>query len=104
MAHACDLETSLYLYLDASRVQMDKARKEIGLPPSRFIWMDLMSGSPVLLMDHWSRFSKSGVVGDPTLATKEKGQEIFEAVVEGLVGLVKDFKGCSRDARQDMHL
>lgn len=94
---------SLYLYLDSSRVQMDKARKEIGLPSSRFFWMDLMSSSPVLLMDHWSRFSKSGIVGDPTLATKEKGQKIFEAVVEALVELVKDFKGYSRDAREDMH-
>ena len=103
MAHACELETSLYLYLDSSRVQMEKARKEIGLPSSRFIWMDLMSSSPVLMMDHWSRFSKSGVVGDPTLATKEKGEKIFEAVVEALIELVKEFGGCKRDTRQDMH-
>lgn len=103
MAHACELETSLYLYLDSSRVQMDKARKEIGLPSSRFIWMDLMSSSPVLLMDHWSRFSKSGVVGDPTLATKEKGKKVFEAVVEALVELVKEFRDCRRNTRQDMH-
>jgi creatinine amidohydrolase len=103
MAHACELETSVYLYLDASRVQMEKARKEIGLPSSRFLWMDLMTSSPVVMMDHWSRFSKSGIVGDPTLATKEKGQKIFEAVVEGLVELVKDFQGYARDARQDMH-
>ena len=91
MAHACELETSVYLYLDSARVHMDKARKEIGLPASRFVWLDLMTGSPVVMMDQWSRFSKSGVVGDPTLATKEKGQEIFEAVVQGLVELVKDF-------------
>jgi len=104
MAHACELETSLYLYLDPARVQMDKARKEIGMPPSRFIWMDLMSASPVLLMDRWSRFSKSGVVGDPTLATKEKGEKVFAAVVEALVELVREFKTYARGVRQDMHL
>jgi creatinine amidohydrolase len=104
MAHACELETSLYLYLDPARVQMEKARKEIGMPPSRFIWMDLMSASPVLLMDRWSRFSKSGVVGDPTLATKEKGEKVFAAVVEALVELVREFKTYARGARQDMHL
>jgi creatinine amidohydrolase len=104
MAHACELETSLYLYLDPARVQMDKARKEIGMPPSRFIWMDLMSASPVLLMDRWSRFSKSGVVGDPTLATKEKGEKVFAAVVEALVELVREFKTYARGARRDMHL
>ena len=32
MSHACELETSVYLYLDADRVQMDKARKETGQP------------------------------------------------------------------------
>jgi creatinine amidohydrolase len=104
MAHACELETSVYLYLDAPRVQMVKAKKEIGLPRSRFIWMDLMSPSPVLLMDHWSRFSQSGVVGDPTLATREKGEKIFEAVVAGLMELVKEFKLYTRGFRRDMHL
>jgi creatinine amidohydrolase len=103
MAHACELETSLYLYLDSSRVQMDKARKEIGFPSSRFVWMDLMSGSPVLQMDMWSRFSKSGVVGDPTLATKEKGEMVFKAVVDAFVELVQEFKSCTRGTRQDMH-
>jgi len=73
------------------------------MPASRFVWMDLMTSSPVLLMDHWSRFSKSGVVGDPTLATKEKGGKIFEAVVAGLIALVTEFKNYGRGLRQDMH-
>ena len=103
MAHACELETSVYLYLDSSRVQMDKACKEIGHPRTRFVWMDLMGSSPVLQMDMWSRFSKSGVVGDPTLATREKGQKAFEAVVAAFVDLVKEFKNCDRGTRQDMH-
>lgn len=103
MSHACELETSVYLYLDSSRVQMEKARKEIGLPPSRFIWLDLMLSSPVLMMDHWTRFSKTGVLGDPTLATKEKGKKIFEAVVTGLIELVREFRAYHRGTRQDLH-
>jgi creatinine amidohydrolase len=103
MAHAGELETSLYLYLDASRVRMKEAKKEIGLPASQFIWLDLMNSSPVLMMDHWSRFSKGGVVGDPTLASKEKGEKIFEAVVQALIDLVKEFKAYDRGLRQDMH-
>ena len=103
MAHACELETSLYLYLDPARVQMDKASKEIGMPPSRFIWMDLMKASPVLLMDRWSRFSKTGVAGDPTLATREKGEKIFEAVVAALIDLVREFKHYNRASPEDMH-
>ena len=103
MAHACELETSVYLYLDQQRVQMDKAAKDINLPPSKFIWLDLMKGSPVLYMDHWTRFSKSGVVGDPTLATVEKGKKIFEAVVSALVELVREFRTRDRGDRVDLH-
>ena len=104
MAHACELETSVYLHLDGKRVQMDKARKEIGLPASEFIWLDLLEGSPVNLMDHWARFSKSGVVGDPSLATAEKGRIIFEAVVEAFLRLVREFKNRPREERTDHHL
>src|SRR6266849_7067105 len=39
MAHACELETSVYLHLDSQRVQMKKAVKDINLPPSKFMWL-----------------------------------------------------------------
>ena len=103
MAHACELETSVYLHVDGPRVQMDKAVKEINVPASKFIWLDLMQGSPVMLMDHWTRFSRSGVVGDPTLATAEKGRKIFDAVVAALVELVREFKQRQRGERADLH-
>ena len=103
MAHACELETSLYLHLDPARVQWDKARPEFGMPESEFIWMDLMEGSPVMLMDEWTRFSKSGVSGDPTLATAEKGRTVFEATVEALVRLAREFKQRPRGSRTDQH-
>ncbi len=103
MAHAGELETSVYLHLDGERVQFDKARKDIGMPESGYIWMDLMEGSPVHLMDHWTRFSKSGVYGDPTLATAEKGKIVFEAVVENFLKLVREFKNRPRGERTDYH-
>jgi creatinine amidohydrolase/Fe(II)-dependent formamide hydrolase-like protein len=55
-------------------------------------------------MDHWTRFSKTGVSGDPTLATKEKGEKVFEAVVTALIELVKVFKNYERGERVDNHL
>jgi creatinine amidohydrolase len=103
MAHACELETSVYLYLDEKRVQMHEAKKEMGMPPSEFIWMDLMEGSPVLLMDQWSRFTRSAVSGDPTLANPQKGKIVFEAVVDALVRLAREFKNRPRGEREDFH-
>lgn len=103
MSHACELETSVYLHLDGERVRKSKIRKDMNLPASEFIWLDLLEGSPVRMMDHWSRFSKSGVSGDPTLATAEKGKIIFEAVVEAFLRLVKEFKKRPRGGRTDYH-
>jgi len=103
MAHAGELETSVYLHLAPEKVEMDKAVKDIGMPDSEFVWMDLMQGSPVRLMDEWTRFSKSGVYGDATIATAEKGEKVFEAVVNAFGRLVKEFKNRPRGERTDYH-
>ena len=34
MAHAAELETSVYLHLDAEKVEMEKARKDLNMPES----------------------------------------------------------------------
>jgi creatinine amidohydrolase len=104
MSHACELETSVYLYLDSERVQMDKACKEMEQPASDFIWSDLLNPGPVRMMDWWTRFSKTGINGDPTLATVEKGRVIFESVVENLVKLAREFKVRPRGERVDHHV
>ncbi|MBS1826807.1 MAG: creatininase family protein [Acidobacteria bacterium] len=103
MSHACELETSVYLYLDQERVHMDRAVKEMEQPDSDYIWSDLLSPGPVRMMDIWTRFSKSGVNGDPTLATVEKGRVIFEAVVENFVKFAREFKNRQRGERVDLH-
>jgi creatinine amidohydrolase len=98
-----ELETSVYLYLDAGRVQMDKARKEMDQPASEFIWSDLTDPGPIRMMDYWTKFSKSGVNGDPTLATAEKGRVIFESVVRNFVRLAREFKNRPDGERVDYH-
>ena len=103
MSHACELETSVYLYLDGTRVQMDKAQKEQGVPQSDFIWQDLTDPGPIRMMDYWTCFSKSGINGDPTLATAEKGRIIFEAVVTNFVKFAREFKRRQRGERTDLH-
>ena len=100
MAHAGELETSVYLHIASEKVQFDKAKKDINLPNSEFMWLDLTDGAPIHLMDHWTRFSKTGVHGDPTLATPEKGKLIFEAVVNAFLRLVK---GVQRSAARGAH-
>ena len=81
-SHAEEMETSTYLHLNAEAVQMDKATREIKVPATKYYWRGSVKGkgaSPLKMMDIWSRISDSGVIGDATLGTAEKGKRLFEA-------------------------
>jgi creatinine amidohydrolase len=103
MAHACELETSVYLYLNESAVQMEKAEKEIGFHSSKYYWHDLAGGGPVGMVEWWTRISKSGVIGDPTLATRENGKLWFEATVQNLIEFIREFHGFEVRSKVDLH-
>ena len=71
--HADEIETSMILYMQPDAVDMKKAVK------------DYREGSGPLTRDAGSRtgiYSPSGVWGDATLATREKGKVVTEAMVE----------------------
>src|SRR5215213_1670125 len=85
MAHACELETSLYLHLRPEAVDMSRAVDERGYPETDHAWMDWSDG-PLKLMPWWSSFSESGVQGDASKATAEKGKALFDAATEEIAG------------------
>lgn len=107
MSHACELETSLYLALRPELVQMDKAVDERShLPPS--FQNDLIAGkrpdgSLANLMPYWSSMSESGVRGDATQATREKGEQFLKAAIEGLIELVRELQSTAIRPRRDQH-
>lgn len=72
MVHACEFETSLMLAVKPELVDMTKAVSEYPEKP------DLYGKSTISLGD----LSKSGVYGNPTLATREKGEKLLEIFVE----------------------
>jgi creatinine amidohydrolase len=80
MAHACELETSIYLAIDPEAVDMELAVDEQGYPAGDHAWMDWVDG-PLKLMPWWSSFSDSGVQGEPTKASADKGAALLEAAV-----------------------
>jgi creatinine amidohydrolase len=102
MAHACELETSLYLHLDPEAVDMSKAVDERGYPSSEHSWIDWTDG-PLKLMPWWSSFSESGVQGDATRATAEKGKLLFDAAVEEIVSFVRELDATALPQRRDHH-
>ncbi len=105
-AHACELETSAYLYLDESKVQMDKAKDHYGgaagKEGSKFLRVDLTRGwGPMKLVRWTSTATPHGVSGAPTLATKTKGEAIVEGAAENLVAFIREFRAMEKGERVD---
>jgi len=80
--HADELETSMMLYIDPDGVDMTKAVREYpsGKGP--------LTPDP----DGPGRYSASGVYGDATLATREKGEKIVEATVRGILDDIRKLR------------
>jgi creatinine amidohydrolase len=92
MAHACELETSIYLAIEPDAVDMDMAVDESSYPEGQHAWLDWTDGS-LKIMPWWSSFSRTGVQGRPTLATAEKGKALLDAAVTECVAYVREILG-----------
>jgi creatinine amidohydrolase len=103
VSHACEMETSALLYLRPDLVDMSKAERDLGFQASKYMWRDLRMTSPLVFNEQWSRFSRTGIQGDPTLATAEKGKILVDVVVEQLAGLLRDLKAREFRPRVDHH-
>ena len=105
-AHACELETSLYLYLDGDNVRKDLIKSgtisfnEEGSP---FNWVDLFTAGAATTVSWTSSYSDTGVLGDAELATEEKGQRVYVEAVKQLVSYATWWKDRPKDVRKDRH-
>ena len=74
--HADEIETSMILYMDPSAVDMSKAVKDYQPSKGGGLTRDSKGGGT---------YSPTGIWGDPTLATREKGRIVVEAFVDALL-------------------
>jgi creatinine amidohydrolase len=97
--HAGDAETSLMLSILPDQVHMDRAIQEYpqGLPEDSLLSMEGKLPFAWTTKD----LSRSGVLGDPTVATQEKGDRILESVSDGWVKVIQDvYQFCQPQADQ----
>ncbi|WP_028777191.1 creatininase family protein [Shimazuella kribbensis] len=80
--HACELETSYMLYLAEDKVRMDRAIHDSPDIP------DTADVTPT----KWSTFSKTAVLGDATLASKEKGEKIISVALRNMTQMIEQAK------------
>jgi creatinine amidohydrolase len=87
--HADESETSMMLFIAPDKVDMSKAVKDFDPRPGR----KGLTRNP----EGKGTYSKTGIWGDPTLATREKGRIIVETTVQAIVGQVRDLIGLKLD-------
>lgn len=82
--HADEIETSMMLYIAPERVDMTKAAKDDS--PQGRGGLTRKPGGP-------GTYSVTGIWGDATLATREKGRVVVEATVTGILGDLERLRG-----------
>ena len=80
--HADEIETSMMLYIAPATVNMKKAVKDYRPSKGRLVRDSTQSGT----------YSPSGTWGDATLATREKGALVTEALVAGILNDIRKLR------------
>jgi creatinine amidohydrolase len=83
--HADEIETSMILYMKPDAVDMKKAVKDYRPSTGRGLTRDPNNKN--------STYSASGVWGDATLATKDKGKVVVEGLVEVILNDIAKLRG-----------
>jgi creatinine amidohydrolase/Fe(II)-dependent formamide hydrolase-like protein len=93
--HAGEIETSTTLAVRPELVQMSQAKRSVPRFSSRYL--DFSSKRSVDWYARTVTMSRTGVLGDPTKATREKGEKMWEVMVNNLVEFVEQLKRLSLD-------
>lgn len=93
MGHACEFETAMVQHIRPELVKIDRAAVIYPDPGSAYLTTDLLGGSAIRVYHDFADLSPSGTLGDPSLATPEKGGQFFAAVVSELAAFIEDFRG-----------
>lgn len=78
--HAGEIETSMILAINRNLVTMEKCTAEHPTFPEH------------LVLREPRRYMTSGVIGDATKASEEKGRTLLEAAVQGLTEIIKQLE------------
>ncbi|RAI01761.1 hypothetical protein DLJ53_10160 [Acuticoccus sediminis] len=98
-SHACELETAAYLAIDPDRVDMEQAVADYSFRRGPHFWSDLTgrrpdpdSTVPLVVMEYFATGSATGVRGDPTKATAEKGEAALEAAANEVSEIIDEIR------------
>ena len=89
MAHGGEFETSLMLHLRPDVVRLNQAEATYLDDPYDLRRQDLFKGGPLSVYRPFREYSDSGAIGDPELATAEKGKEFYDRIGDEMSVLIE---------------
>lgn len=93
--HAGEIETSTALASRPKLVREDRIASNV--PRFSSDYLEFSSKRGISWYAQTERISTDGVMGDPTLATVEKGEAIWDVMIRNLAALIEDIKSMSLD-------
>jgi creatinine amidohydrolase len=81
MGHACELETSLILYLCPELVRMERVVDELDFVTTPAYFMDWLEGGALVANPPWDDDTRTGAYGAGSLGTADKGRLWLEAAI-----------------------
>ncbi len=83
--HGGETETSMMMAIRPELVKTDRLQRDGRRPESEF-------GSRVMQFRRLDEVTERGIMGDPTIATAEKGERMIQAMVDALAEVVGDIQ------------
>jgi creatinine amidohydrolase/Fe(II)-dependent formamide hydrolase-like protein len=93
--HAGEIETSTSLAVRPDLVRLDRVERFVPEFSSRYL--NFSARRSIEWYARTVKISPTGVLGDPTVATPEKGRQMWEIMVANLVELVEELKVLTLD-------
>ncbi len=90
MGHACELETSLMLYLRPGLIHLERAVDEMDFITTPSYKMDWIEGGALIANPPWEDDTRTGAYGAGSLGTAEKGKYWLEVAIAEKVGHVAE--------------
>ncbi len=90
MAHGGEFETSLMLHLHPELVDVEADEGTMMDEPYELGTKDLVKGGPLSLYRPFDEYSDTGAIGDTTLASAEKGEQLLGILGEALADVFAD--------------
>jgi len=91
-SHADEIETSMMLYMAPQDVRMDKAVKDFDKSGSGKLSRQRSGGLT---------YSPTGIWGDATLATAEKGERVVQSLIAGVLNDIEELRQATCPATSD---